>query len=207
MAVSSTNFDDKHHFQLLSMSSLLLAIKLFDSRSILLTGSESSTDTILQLSRGMFTVKALEQMEWDILQRLQWYVHPPTPRMFLCYIVAITALEKPSEILQIASFLIELSVLDYFFIQFKASEVALGAILNAVEILGLTSTGCDDSKQTFATLEATLPSHIFTNVSVCQERLKRLHANSNVDDLDMYDPSVPSTEPGRISSPLSVRDF
>jgi hypothetical protein len=207
MAVSSTNFDDKHHFQLLSMSSLLLAIKLFDSRTILLAGSESSSETILHLSRGMFTIKALEEMEFDILQRLQWYVHPPTPQTFLHYLVAIPAILRSSEIVHVASFFVELSVIDYFFLQFKASEVALGAILNAVEYLGRISTGCGDSEQIFASLQATLPSRIFPNVSVCQERLRELHANSNVEDHDIYDPSVPSSEPGRICSPLSVRDF
>ena len=63
----------KNEFQLLSMTCLHLAIKLNETRILVVPGAKSSMDTLLPLSRGVFTLQEVERMEYDVLQRLQWY--------------------------------------------------------------------------------------------------------------------------------------
>jgi hypothetical protein len=123
---------DKNRFQLLSMTCLYLAIKLNEYKPLFVPGSVSTMDTILQLSGGFFTLEQMERMENDILQRLQWHVHPPTPQLFVKHFLLFLSTEE-QVIQDLSQFIVELSVLDYFFVCYKPSEVALAALLNAMD--------------------------------------------------------------------------
>ena len=72
------------------MASLCLAIKVYGEIEIDMKEETTTTeswiiDTIVQLGRGQFTVAQLKLMEIDVLQRLQWLLHPPTPQLFVSY--------------------------------------------------------------------------------------------------------------------------
>ena len=163
---------EKNTFQLLAMTSLYLAIKLNEYKHLLIPGSKSSMDTILQLSRGFFTLKQMEKMENDILQRLQWHVHPPTPQLFVKHFLCFLTPEH-QEIHDLAQFLVELSVMDYFFVSFKQSEVAVAAILNAIE---------DIMPHNFSHMDFSYIVHFCPNshnVLACRERLALIYAQAN----------------------------
>lgn len=69
---------------------------------------------------------------------LLWQVHPPTAYCFgkhALYLLPGTAvtMDDRHAVLELARFLTELSVIDYFFVIHKPSAVALAAILNAME--------------------------------------------------------------------------
>jgi Cyclin, C-terminal domain/Cyclin, N-terminal domain len=125
---------DKNLFQLLAMTCLYMSIKLNEYKHLLIPGSKSSMDTILQLSRGFFTLEEMEKMEFNVLQGLRWHVHPPTPQVFVKHFLFFLAIEE-HEIHDLAQFTVELSIMDYFFVSYKPSEVALASLLNAVDRL------------------------------------------------------------------------
>jgi len=125
---------DKDRFQLLAMTCLYLSVKLNEYRHLLIPGSKSSMDTILQLSRGYYTLQQMEKMEHDVLQRLQWHVHPPTPQIFVKHFLFFLAIDD-HEVHDLCQFMVELSVMDYFFVSYKPSEIAIAGILIAIDRL------------------------------------------------------------------------
>ena len=78
----------------------------------------------------------MERMEYDVLQRLQWYMHPPVPKVFLNHFIWICGV-KDRDVFDLANFLVELSVMDYYFTNYHASEIATAALLNATERMSL----------------------------------------------------------------------
>ena len=127
---------DKNCFQLLSMTCLYMAIKLNFHSPLVIEHprTNSSMETILQLSRGYFSIEEMKQMEWKILNALQWKVSPPTPQLFLKHFIYALGVEE-REISDLAHFIAELSVMDYFFVSYLPSEIATASLLAAFERL------------------------------------------------------------------------
>jgi len=119
------------NIQLAAMTSLFLAIKLY----------EPSTLKILsfnELSRGYFKTEHIIMMESSILWTLSWYVHPPTPLNFVSHFMPLLeesgcSLSVALEIKEVAQFLTELSVCDYYFTTRKPSSIGLGALLTSFD--------------------------------------------------------------------------
>ena len=184
------------------MTCLYLSIKLNEYKHLLIPGSKSTMDTIIQLSRGIFTLEQMEKMEYDILQRLQWYVHPPTAQIFLKHFLLLISLEQ-REVYDLAKFLLELSVMDYFFVPYKESEVAMAALLNTLDFF---PHGADLVRfEGFQQFDLNL-----SNIQACRERLTLVYVQSNsqmpsvvVDDGDKEDEFDVSD---RRPSPVSVMD-
>jgi hypothetical protein len=190
---------DKNLFQLLAMTCLYLSIKLNEYKHLLIPKSTSSMDTILQLSRGFFTLEQMEKMEYDVLQRLQWHVHPPTPQLFVKHFLFILSVEE-NEIHELAQFMAELSVMDYFFVSYKCSEVAIAALLNAMDWLFPGSS----TQLSFPFQHPLLDIHS-PNVQACRERLSLIYTQAN----DQAPNNASSTTPPkgamvRTTSPVSV---
>ena len=123
-------------FRLLTMTCVYLSIKLNEYKYLIALPSESESsttmDAMLMLGRGLFTRAQMEKMEYDLLQRLQWHVHPPTAPLFLHYLLRFLSVVD-HDVRDLAHFQIELSAMNYFFVPYKASEVAAAALLNALE--------------------------------------------------------------------------
>ena len=191
---------DKNLFQLLAMTCLYLAIKLNEYKHLLIPGSKSSMDTILQLSRGFFSLEQMERMEYDILQRLQWHVHPPTPQLFVKHFLFFLSSEE-QEIHDLAQFMVELSVMDYFFVCYKPSEVALAALLNALD---------EKYPQRYGNINLPFLSHFCdfqsANVIACRERLALIYLQANDHSNSCSPlPNKPVNEAEqRTTSPVSV---
>ena len=79
------------------------------------------------------------------------------------------------DVLELARFLTELSVLDYFFISFKASSVALASLLNAMHEIQEVPDGVikDFSKEAQRVVGLDTSSQ---EVLLCRDRLQSLYA-------------------------------
>ena len=198
---------DKNLFQLLAMTCLYLSIKLNEYKHLLIPGSKSSMDTILQLSRGFFTLKEMERMEYEVLQRLRWHVHPPTAQLFVKHFLFFLSVEE-HELHDLAQFMIELSVMDYFFVSYKPSEIAMAALLNSMERLGKNGSGVKFPITRFIDIHS--PA-----IVACRERLSLIYAQANeqggLDEAGVTPPTPEATavapEPSRLQrtiSPVSV---
>eukprot|EP00980_Cylindrotheca_fusiformis_P014373 scaffold3827_cov179-Cylindrotheca_fusiformis.AAC.37 len=192
---------DKNMFQLLAMTCLYLSIKLNEYKHLLIPGSKSTMGTILQLSRGYFTLQEMQKMEYEVLQRLQWHVHPPTPQVFVKHFLYFVSLED-AETHDLAQFMAELSVMDYFFVNYKPSEVAIASILNAMDRM---SFGYAD----FA-MSALQRSGFDTdseNVRECRDRLERIYCQATQSDIAAEVEETPrkaSMQANGTVSPVSV---
>jgi hypothetical protein len=122
---------DKTQYKLIAMTCMYLAVKLYEFKHIGIPGSCSTMDTIRKLSQGSYTLRQMEAMEMDIMQRLQWRLHPPTPQAFIDLFVH----SETSESCDVGNFLVELAAMDYFFVAYKPSEIATAALLNAMDQL------------------------------------------------------------------------
>lgn len=115
---------------LASLTTLHIAIKVHEVRKIKLT-------TLANLSRGQFGTKHIEEMEWQVLNSLNWHIHPPTSMSFLSHLLLLLP-EKVSdaskeEIYAMSRYVTELSVCDSSFVDMNPSAVAFSAILNSFE--------------------------------------------------------------------------
>jgi hypothetical protein len=164
---------DKNLFQLLAMTCLYLSIKLNEYKHLLIPGAKSTMDTILQLSRGFFKLEEMEKMEYEVLQRLRWHVHPPTAQLFVKHFLLFLSVEE-NELQDLAQFMIELSVMDYFFVSYKPSEIAMAALLNSMDRLGSQAKLTNDFPFNSNFVDMHSPA-----VLACRERLSLIYAQAN----------------------------
>ncbi|KAI2498816.1 cyclin-like protein [Fragilaria crotonensis] len=139
-AQGSDALRNRNLFQLASMTCLYTAIKVHESEAL-------QPKTIVQLSRGMFTVKEIEAMELKVLFALKWRTSPPTAGNFVQHFLAAAPQESDDEhdqILKLATLQTELTLVDYAYATKKASSIAYAAIANAIDILGIANTGFMD---------------------------------------------------------------
>lgn len=198
---------DKNLFQLLAMTCLYMSIKLNEYKHLLIPGSKSSMDTILQLSRGFFTLEEMEKMEFDILQHLGWYVHPPTSQLFVKHFLFFLSIEH-HEIHDVAQFMVELSIMDYFFVSYKPSEVAMASLLNAMDRLYPPGT----AERIQFPFQSEFLDPASPGVQACRARLALIYAQANDQSGNIASPTTErparvSSEPGfehRTTSPVSV---
>jgi len=129
---------DRATYKLAATTCLILAIKVHHSKRIFLT------DIIKDLSRGEFDCDDIVRMEKQILEGLQWSLHPPTPQNYIARLLIMTTdISKRiygfnlTSVCDYALFFSELSVLDYYFVTQRQSVVAVACIINAMEGLGL----------------------------------------------------------------------
>ena len=127
----ATKTVNKKMFQLAAMTALFLAVKLHEP-------SKLSMASMIELSRGCFTVQQMETMEVSLIRGLRWHLHPPTAHSFtkrFLHMVPLStiAVDVLYDVLELSRFLAELSVIDYFFVTQNPSHVAIAAIANAMQ--------------------------------------------------------------------------
>lgn len=143
--------ETREQFQLAAMTSLQLAIKLYDSTIVNLR-------SMTKLGRGLFQEGDVIEMERKILTALEWHLHPPTPNCFLRQMLRML----PSSLSPIARYMItevtrfvsEISVCLYKFVVYPPSVIAYAGIVLATERIDpnvLPSWQQEQVKQTFAT--------------------------------------------------------
>lgn len=120
----------RRDFQLVAMTSLMLSIKLNDSTSVKL-------DSMVKLGRGLFNENDVVSMEREMLNALDWHVHPPTPVCFMRQLLRLLPPETSAiaryMIIEVTRFISEVSACLYKFIRYSSSSMALAAIIIAME--------------------------------------------------------------------------
>lgn len=145
----AVHFVDRYTYKLASTTALLLAIKLHQPNKVKLNS------VVQDLSRGQFNEEDVVRMELIMLRSLAWKLHPPTPANYVLRMIAMNPFSSRriqefdvESVQHLAVFFVELSSWDYFFVTQKQSMIALAAIVNAMECLGLfrplqcQQTGC-----------------------------------------------------------------
>lgn len=131
IAVQNPELLTSRLLSLLSLTTLFLACKIH-------TKDHITVETFVEISENKFTVRDIEVMERIILSELSWNLHPPTCRCFIQLIVGclqsltISSLEK-NNILSRANRIADLAMCEQFFVNVKASTMALASIHVAVE--------------------------------------------------------------------------
>lgn len=221
---------NKKEFQLVTMCCLYLAMKLKGQTRVPL-------EYMVQLSRGTMNVKQLQDMEMELLTQLAWLVNPPTAYDFLKhYLQLLQPTGSRSNFLQdmdgammlktpprltaledLAAFLVELSVLDYYFVNFRPSTVALAALFNAM----------DDDPAQFPQSQSQNPFLQFKlchgydglilpgeehNVFLCRQRLGSLYhntagSNTTTEQVPESPCNTGTNKKSRTTSPVSVTNM
>ena len=129
----ATRTVNRRIFQLAAMTALYLAIKLFEPGKLRMS-------SLIDLSRGYFMAEHIVTMEDSMLQSLKWHVHPPTPLAYCRDFMGLVSGEinpvARHDVNELARFMTELSVCDYWFVTKKPSSIALASLINAMELQG-----------------------------------------------------------------------
>lgn len=129
----ATRVVNSRSFQLTAMTALHLAIKLYEPRKL-------RVSSLVHLGRGLFAAEHVAAMERSMLQALEWRVHPPTSVAFCRDLMHLVSGDIGPDarhgINELARFLTELSVFDYWFATKAPSSVALAAIVTAIDLQG-----------------------------------------------------------------------
>jgi len=126
---------DRSTFKLAATTTLHLAVKLLHPCKL------GDLGMLSDLSRGEFDMHDVAEMEAHVLHSLAWSLHPPTANAYstllLDYVMHDSNLNMTQsdidDLHDISSFFTELAVCDYYFVTMKPREVALAAVVNALE--------------------------------------------------------------------------
>lgn len=119
---------DRKFYQLAAMTSLYMAIKIHEPL-------EMETSLLADLSRGCYTDVQIAEMEIEILNALEWRLAGPTPLAFVQHFMALLKADSrvKAAIMDYARYQTELAVSSLELVPRHSSEIALAAILNALE--------------------------------------------------------------------------
>ena len=130
LATQGTSFDDKFGL-IASITTLYIAIKIHEEKNIGLSAL---------CGLRPFTPNApndVEEMELNILQSLQWLVHPPTvvdfTSLLFTFLPSPVPMPTRRQIFDTSRYLGELSVCDPNFIEVPKSTIAFAAIINVID--------------------------------------------------------------------------
>jgi hypothetical protein len=120
----------RENFQLASLTAIYTAVKVHEREVI-------SPAFVAKLSGGLSSVEDIEKMEIRMLKALQWRVNPPTAewffRSFLDLVLGSRFDAQRMSLMELGRLQVTFSLLDYDFCTFRASDIALASLLNAVE--------------------------------------------------------------------------
>mmetsp|Transcript_42808 Transcript_42808/g.64424 ORF Transcript_42808/g.64424 Transcript_42808/m.64424 type:complete len:335 (+) Transcript_42808:62-1066(+) len=122
---------NKNTFQLVAMTCLYIAIKLFEPEVI-------NPAIVSFLSENLYSEKQITEMEMVILSALQWRVQPPTAVAFVRHFLALADLGERAKnlIIEVSGAQIENAITNYDFVGTKPSLVAAASILNTIHLMG-----------------------------------------------------------------------
>lgn len=197
----------KWSFQLASATSLFIAAKVCLERTMPLS-------LLVRMSDGKFNSCDVLNMEQKMLDALQWRLNPPLPTIqtsFLLKPLLRTSIPRKDIICEITDFLTENSVIDYFFVPFKHSIVALAAVFAAFDIVGSGSDiYCQFATSFVKELEELAQDNVLSeDVHACMLRMKETfhEGGYSLDDFDI-DSAETKTEDIHYASysPIGVTD-
>ena len=119
---------EKKHLQLLGAASLLVAAKYEEIYPPLVRD-------FLRVMEFTYKQRDLLRMESDVLAVLNFEVTTPSTLAFLQRYAQVAA--APTQVCELAEFLIELALVESHMLQFRPSALAEGALCTALEALDL----------------------------------------------------------------------
>lgn len=123
-------------FQLANMACLYLSIKIHEDVVL-------DSKFMANLSNGLFTYDQVERMELHVLAALNWHVHPPTVlafvREYLNLLPPSVSQSMKDKTVALCEAQIQVAVMDYAFLNARASTVGIFSVMNALKILGMDS--------------------------------------------------------------------
>mmetsp|Transcript_21291 Transcript_21291/g.25349 ORF Transcript_21291/g.25349 Transcript_21291/m.25349 type:complete len:320 (+) Transcript_21291:33-992(+) len=192
---------NKKIFQLAAMTTLYLAIKLFETGTLQMT-------SLIELSRGYFTVEHIAVMEATILRSLSWHVHPPTTLAITRHLIQLLPNECERslrhDIMELSRFLSELSVCDYYFVTRKPSSIAIASLMNAIDGIDHHRLSAKQRLEFINNISSISHLDCYSDEVVeCRNRLQDMYhqggyCNQNQMDYEMID---------RVPSPNDVKSF
>jgi len=171
---SATDGEEPCH-ELLAVTSLYLAVKLFEKKRGFLGGLLCD---FVVMSKGRFVAEDITKMEMEILELLLWRVHPTTPQLFSCHFLKLfsrsSSMSKSSiqMILEVSNFIIELALFDSSLIIEKPSSIASAAILIAMK-------GMNDTKKSKAAQASFITMTLSVGHACPEEDLSTLEDKMN----------------------------
>jgi hypothetical protein len=121
----------RHDFQLFSMTSLYLVIKITVPYPCKL-----GVEALVDMSRGFYSSADIILTERDILKALEWHVHPPTAMGF-CRLYWSFLSQEPSVDMQMTcATMTDITVADPLFVSYKPSAIGLAVVLHAARLDG-----------------------------------------------------------------------
>lgn len=156
--------------QLVSMTSLYLAVKIHSTKTI-------SVSSMSSLSQGRCREDQLLEMEMRIIRSNHWYLNPPIPSIYLSVVDPLI----DDSTRELSIYLIELSVWDGYFVDKKPSSISYAAIVVAMDILSIP-------KESFLTYNMDTSLDM---TKLCVERLRLVYdlASPHSDEEDSAPPS------------------
>jgi Cyclin, N-terminal domain len=124
---------DRSLFQLVSMTALYTAVKIHEPEAM-------DPKLVANLSRGLYSVDEIEEMERDMLTAINWRVNPPTSMSFCREFLNIIPEDAlPSmvrdQVSDLAKAQIESAFYEHEYMTVKSSTIAFCSFMNAIETL------------------------------------------------------------------------
>ena len=174
---------NRKEYQLTAMTALYIAIKIHEPL-------EMETALLADLSRGCYEEMEFVHKEEELLQALKWRVGGPTALAFIQHFLALmpdTVHPAVIEaIMEYARYQTELAISEHSLVDTPPSEVALAALLNAMEGMDINLLPPKSQTKFIRTIEKVSGLQA-ENVQVIQSTLSMLLVNLVKDDEDVLD--------------------
>lgn len=119
------------HYQLLGCAALWIASKFEDPKDRIPT-----VEDLAQICRGAYDEAAFIQMEYHVLDTIQWVVGHPTAEAWLRVACCESGLMEDTKTQHVARFLMEITLFYREFVKFVPSAIAAGALILARHTCG-----------------------------------------------------------------------
>jgi len=118
---------DRRGFQLVAMTCLYTAVKINEPEAI-------DPKCVSNLSKGIYSIKEIEETEREIIATLQWRINPPTAMAFADNYLKLLP-TYPSQVDEVVRAQVQLAIVDSSFLGTANSSIAMEAVSNALLLL------------------------------------------------------------------------
>ncbi len=119
----------RRHFQLLGCAALLVAAKFGDRKERVPAIAE-----LQGMCCDLYDHKMFQQIEWHVLETVDWFIGHPTPDTFLA--IAMDEMDEDVELEHMALYLCESALFHREFVAVLPSVLVRAALALAMELLG-----------------------------------------------------------------------
>lgn len=178
-AVSYEAPRDQRKLQLLTITGMYVSIKINELVAF-------SSELLAEMCSRDYSTEEIEDMERVLLSGLSWRCHAPTALQVGLSILSIIlpSVDIPEEtwgiLMDEMKYLIELTVLDYYFSTQRTSSVALAAIYNAIAVI----TSKEHQELLRTSLNVIIERFDFDHSKKITELRRKLHSLIQDDDAD-----------------------